>query len=95
MAEFNIHVNETGEEEDNLLVIVLDAKYKTEASFAMPRDLKVHGQIKLIKSALAKVKFLNDNDKETRIKKSVNVLKKKAEKLNEGFKKSLKNPKVI
>lgn len=58
--KLNIDVPSTPEKEDFLLVVVIDDKYKTQASFAMPREMKQSGQLKLIKSALAKVKFLND-----------------------------------
>lgn len=74
MSDFKIHVNDTGEEENNLLVIIIDNKYKTESSFALSRTEKNAGQVRLIKSALAKVKFLNDTGiKKNRTKK----LKKK------------------
>lgn len=77
MGDYKIHVNDTPEKEDFLVVIVIDDKYKTEASFAMPRDLKASGQLRLIKSALAKVKFLNDTTKEEREEKSRKRLEKK------------------
>ena len=40
-----IDVPSTPEKEDYLLVVVIDDKYKTQASFAMPRELKQSGQL--------------------------------------------------
>jgi hypothetical protein len=75
MSDFKIHVNDVPEEEENnLLVIIIDNKYKTESSFALSRTEKNAGQIRLIKSALAKVKFLNDT-------KSAEFKKKKEKKI--------------
>lgn len=78
MSDFKIHVNDVpDEEENNLLVIIIDNKYKTEASFALSRTEKSAGQIRLIKSALAKVKFLNDTKSaEFKKKKEKKIIKK-------------------
>lgn len=75
-----IEVPSTPEKEDYMLVIVIDDKFKTQASFAMARELKQSGQLKLIKSAIAKVKFLNDtnteeNKKKEAVKKEKKVVK--------------------
>lgn len=59
--DYKIHINDTPDKDDYLVVIIIDDKHKTEASFALSRTEKNAGQIRLIKSALAKVKFLNDN----------------------------------
>lgn len=80
MAEFNIHVNETGEEKDNLLVIILDNKNKTESSFALSRTEKKTGKIKLIASAIDKVTFLGDIDIAKKEAKKLERKKKKSEK---------------
>lgn len=78
--KFNIDVPSTPEKEDFLLVVVIDDKYKTQASFAIPREMKQSGQLKLIKSALAKVKFLNDTKsaefKEKEEKKLIKKMRK-------------------
>lgn len=78
MSDFKIHVNDVPEEEENnLLVIIIDNKYKTEASFALSRTEKNSGQIRLIKSALAKVKFLNDTkSEEFKKKKEKKIIKR-------------------
>ena len=78
MSDFKIHVNDVPEEEENnLLVIIIDNKYKTEASFALSRTEKSAGQIRLIKSALAKVKFLNDTKSaEFKEKKEKKIIKR-------------------
>ena len=89
MYKFNIDVPSTPEKEDYLLVVVIDDKYKTQASFAMPRELKQSGQLKLIKSALAKVKFLNDTTIEERKAKDEKAFIKKLDKLRKGSKKDI------
>lgn len=78
MSDFKIHVNDVPEEEENnLLVIIIDNKYKTESSFALSRTEKNSGQIRLIKSALAKVKFLNDTKSaEFKEKKEKKIIKR-------------------
>lgn len=81
-----IDVPSTPEKEDYLLVVVIDDKYKTQASFAMPRELKQAGQLKLIKSALAKVKFLNDTTIEERKAKEEKKFIKKLDKLRKSEK---------
>lgn len=82
--EYKIHVNDTPQQEDDMLVIIIDNKYKTEASFAMAREAKSSMQLKLIKSALAKVKFLNDTTKKERERKSAKKLVKTLKKLEHG-----------
>lgn len=81
-----IDVPSTPEKEDFILVVVIDDKYKTQASFAMPRELKQSGQLKLIKSALAKVKFLNDTTIEERKAKEEKAFIKKLDKLRKSEK---------
>lgn len=79
--KYTINVNDTPEKEDYMLVVIIDEKYKTETSFSLSRTEKSSGQLKLIKSALAKVKFLNDTAIEKREKKNTKVLKKVLKKI--------------
>jgi hypothetical protein len=57
--DYKIHINDTPEKEDYLVVVIIDDKHKTEASFALSKTEKVKGQMRLIQSALDKVTFLN------------------------------------
>ncbi len=57
--DYKIHINDTKEKEDYLVVIIIDDKYKTEASFALSKTESISKKLKLIRSAIAKVTFLN------------------------------------
>lgn len=75
--DYKIHVNDTPEKEDYLVVIIIDDKHKTEASFALSKTEKVKGQIRLIQSALAKVSFLNaQKEAKKKVRKSRKIIKK-------------------
>ena len=92
MGEYKIHVNDTPEKEDYLVVIIIDYKYKTESSFALSKTEKNSTSIRLIKSAIAKVKFLNSTQLHKKIVKKVSkkVVKKVVKK---AVKKSVKKSK--
>lgn len=88
--DYTIHVNDTPEKEDFMLVIIIDDKHQTEASFALSRTEKESTKLKLIKSAIAKVKFLNDNKIDTAKKTTVQEVLKQAEKSQKKAKKLAK-----
>jgi hypothetical protein len=74
--DYKIHINDTPEKEDYLVVIIIDDKHKTESAFALSKTEKNSTQIRLIKSAIAKVKFLNETKPVTKEAKKKEILKK-------------------
>lgn len=78
MSEYKIHVNDTPEKEDYLVVIIIDDKHKTEASFALSKTESIAAKLKLIRSAIAKVTFLNATQPpKVSVKKSIKKVAKK------------------
>lgn len=79
MSEYKIHINDTKEKEDYLVVIIIDDKHKTEASFALSKTESIATKSKLIRSAIAKVTFLNATQPpKVAVKKAIKKVAKKA-----------------
>ena len=75
--KYTIDVPSTPEKEDYFLVVIIDDKHHTQSSFALSKTEKSAGQLRLIKSALAKIKFLGDTKlEEKKLKEMKKVLKK-------------------
>lgn len=81
MSDYKIHINDTPDKEDYLVVIIIDDKHKTESAFALSKTEKNSTQLRLIKSAIAKVKFLNDTRPVTKKSVRKTVAKKAVKKV--------------
>lgn len=82
--KYTINVPSTPEKEDNFVVIIIDDKKHTQTAFALSKTEKSAGQLRIIKTAIAKMKFLGDNSikeiEEKKTKELKKVLKKVSKK---------------
>lgn len=75
--KYEINVNDTPDKKDFMVVVIIDDKSKTSSSFALGKNEKSNVALRLIKSAINKVKLLNQWKDTPKTKKKPSVKKPK------------------